>query len=155
MQNRNGISQVMLRASRHLKKLYVIVSAVTSKYSQSPDSLIRTMYHPHHFPHSLDLLQVPNLLCRTWRTDVDTAIGSPIKPKGFAMSFIQAAVRGRVDSERAGRNPRQELLDYLSSPLDPSVEDPILWWGVSAVRHCLDQKCAENTQSITKHNIRH
>ena len=71
------------------------------------------------------------------------------------MSFIQVAVRGRVDSERAGRNPRQELLDYLSSPLDPSVEDPILWWGVSAVCHCLDQKCAENTQSITKHNIRH
>ena len=145
----------MLRASQHLKKLYVIVCAVTSKYSQSPDSLIRTMYHPHHFPHSLDLLQVPNLLYCTWQTDADTAIGSPIKPKGFAMSFIQAAVRGHVDSECAGRNLRQELLDYLSSPLKPSVKDPILWWGVSAVRHCLDQKCAENTQSITKHNIRH
>ena len=49
------------------------------------------------------------------------------------MSFIQAAVRGRVESERAGRNPRQELLDYLNSPLDPNVDNPILWWGVRAI----------------------
>ena len=49
------------------------------------------------------------------------------------MSFIQAAVRGRVESERVGRNPRQELLDYLNSPLDPNVDDPILWWGVCAI----------------------
>ena len=68
-------------------------------------------------------------------------LGSPVKPKGFAMSFIQAAVRGRVESERAGRNPRQELLDYLSSPLDPSIEDPILWWGVSVVVSI--QKCSD------------
>jgi hypothetical protein len=70
-------------------------------------------------------------------------IGSPVKLKGFAMSFIQAAVCGRVESERAGCNPRQELLDYLSSPLDPSVEDPILWWGVRPVCRCLDQICAD------------
>ena len=60
-------------------------------------------------------------------------LGSPVKPKGLAMSFIQAAVRGHVESERAGHNPRQELLDYLSSPLDHNIEDPILWWGVSVV----------------------
>jgi hypothetical protein len=64
-----------------------------------------------------------------------TKIGSPMKPKGFAMSFIQAAVRGSVESERAGRNPRQELWDYLTSQLDPAVDNPILWWGVSAVCH--------------------
>ena len=69
-------------------------------------------------------------------------IGPPVKPKGFAMSFIQAAVRGHVESECAGHNPCQELLDYLSSPLDPSIEDPILWWGVSVVC-CLNQKCAD------------
>ena len=68
-------------------------------------------------------------------------LGSPIKPKGFTMSFIQAAVRGRVESERAGRNPCQELLDYLSSPLDPSIEDPILWWGLSVVVSI--QKCSD------------
>jgi hypothetical protein len=62
-----------------------------------------------------------------------TKIGSPMKPKGFAMSFIQAAVRGCVESERAGCNPRQELWDYLTSPLDPAVDNPILWWGVSVV----------------------
>ena len=63
-------------------------------------------------------------------------IGSPMKPKGFAMSFIQAAVCGRVESECVGHNPRQELQDYLTSPLDPAVDNPILWWGVSAV--CCD-----------------
>ena len=57
------------------------------------------------------------------------------------MSFIQAAVCGHVKSEHAVHNLHQELLDYLSSPLDPSVDDPILWWGVS-VCHCLNQKCA-------------
>jgi hypothetical protein len=48
------------------------------------------------------------------------------------MSFIQAAIRGHVESECAGCNPRQELLDYLSSPLDPAIDNLILWWGVSA-----------------------
>jgi hypothetical protein len=56
-----------------------------------------------------------------------------MKPKGFARSFIQAAVRGRVESEQAGHNPHQELWDYLTSPLDPAVDNPILWWGVSVV----------------------
>jgi len=70
-------------------------------------------------------------------------IGSPVKLKGFAMSFIQAVVCGCVESEHAGHNPCQELLDYLSSPLDPNVEDLILWWGVRPVHHCLNWKCAD------------
>ena len=84
----------------------------------------------YHFPTGflmgmeLDMLQ---------GATADTMAGSPVKPKGFAMPFIQAAVRGRVESERVGRNPRQELLDYLNSPLDPNVDDPILWWGVCAI----------------------
>jgi hypothetical protein len=56
--------------------------------------------------------------------------GSPVKPKGFAMSFIHASVRGRVDQERASRNPRQEFLDYINSPLDIGEHDPVKWWGV-------------------------
>jgi len=75
--------------------------------------------------------------------DADVMIGSPVKLKGFAMSFIQAAVCGHVESECAGHNPHQELLDYLSSPLDPSIEDPILWWGVRPVCRCLDRIYAD------------
>jgi hypothetical protein len=56
-------------------------------------------------------------------------IGSPVKPKGFVVSFIQAAICGHVESEHAGHNPHQELLDYISSPLDLNVDDLILWWG--------------------------
>ena len=61
-----------------------------------------------------------------------TTAGLPVKPKGFAMSFVQAAVRGRVESERRGSNPRQELTDYLNSNLDVGEVNPIEWWGVSA-----------------------
>lgn len=56
--------------------------------------------------------------------------GAPVEPKGFAMSFIQAAVRGRVELERASRNPRQELEDYINSPLEINISDPVRWWGV-------------------------
>jgi hypothetical protein len=52
------------------------------------------------------------------------------------MSFIQAAVRGRVELERVGRNPRQELLDYINSPLEIGADDPVQWWGVSTI-YCL------------------
>lgn len=46
------------------------------------------------------------------------------------MSFIQAAVRGRVEKERASRNPRQEFLDYVDSLLEVNEYDPVKWWGV-------------------------
>jgi len=127
MQNRNGISQDMLRASRHLKKLYVIVCAVTSKYSQSPDSLIRTMYHPHPLPPQPGSTAGTKFAVPHMANDADTAIGSPIKPKGFAMSFIQAAVRGRVDSERAGRN---------SAPRVGLIISAVHWTPVSKIQSC-------------------
>jgi hypothetical protein len=71
-----------------------------------------------------------------WQPVAYTKIGSPVKPKGFVMSFIQAAVCGRVESKRTGSNPRQELFDYLTSSLEPDVDDPILWWGVCTVYYC-------------------
>ncbi|KIM75155.1 hypothetical protein PILCRDRAFT_13838 [Piloderma croceum F 1598] len=74
--------------------------------------------------------------------------GSLVKPKGFAVSFIQAAVRGHVESEHAGRNARQELLDYLCSPLDPSVEDPILWWGHHQTQYLTLAKIARDYLAI-------
>ena len=55
-----------------------------------------------------------------------------MSPKRFAMSFIQATVRGRLKLEQVGHNLRQELLDFINSPLEIGVEDPIAWWGVSA-----------------------
>lgn len=55
---------------------------------------------------------------------------SPAKPWSFALSFIQAAVRGHVEKEHASRNPRQEFIDYINSPLEINQYDPIKWWGV-------------------------
>jgi len=45
------------------------------------------------------------------------------------MSFIQAAVRGRVEKERASRDPHQEFSDYIDSQLEIGEYDPIKWWG--------------------------
>ena len=53
-----------------------------------------------------------------------------MKPKGFAMTFIHAAVRGHVEQERASRSPRQEFIDYIDSPLEIGQHDPVKWWGV-------------------------
>jgi hypothetical protein len=53
-----------------------------------------------------------------------------VKPKGFAMSFIHASVRGHVEQERASRSPCQEFLDYIKSPLEIGEHDPVKWWGV-------------------------
>ena len=39
--------------------------------------------------------------------------GSPVKPKGFTMPFVQAAVRGRVELEHQDHNPWKELTNYL------------------------------------------
>ena len=46
------------------------------------------------------------------------------------MSFIQAAVRGRIEKERASRDPHQEFIDYIDSQLEVDEYDPVQWWGV-------------------------
>ena len=54
------------------------------------------------------------------------------------MSFIQAAVHGRVEKERASHNPRQEFLDYINSPLETCQYDPVKWWGGMLLKDSLD-----------------
>jgi hypothetical protein len=122
----------MIRALQHLRKQYVAFrianfEILTSSLKVDAYYVPPTPLPPQ--PGSTTGIEVDMLQGAV----ADTTAGSPVKPKGFAMSFIQAAVRGRVESERAGCYPHQELLDYISSPLDPSVNDLILWWGVNAV----------------------
>ena len=74
--------------------------------------------------------QPPTLL-----PEIIVTAGSPVKPKGFGMSFVQAAVRGRVELECQGCNPQQELTDYLNGNLDVGEVNPIEWQGVSATCH--------------------
>ena len=84
---------------------------------------------PAPLPEKLDLQRVSVVIIRN-NTDPHWGPGSPAKPKGFALSFIQQAVRGQVESEHANRNPWQELIDYIKSALAPDVHDPVKWWGV-------------------------
>jgi hypothetical protein len=43
---------------------------------------------------------------------------------------MKASLTSRFQADAAARSPRQELLDYISSPLE-DVQDPVQWWGVS------------------------
>jgi len=52
------------------------------------------------------------------------------------MIWMESSVQGRVQAETTLVNPRQELHDYLDSPLVSSHAEPlglVAWWGVSHV----------------------
>lgn len=46
----------------------------------------------------------------------------------YGAAWMRQAVEDRVVAESANANPRQELLNYLSSPLDFKCTDLIGWW---------------------------
>jgi hypothetical protein len=53
-----------------------------------------------------------------------------------SMNWMESAVQERVQAEATLANPRQELHDYLDSPLVNShggTLDIVAWWGVSPV----------------------
>ena len=43
---------------------------------------------------------------------------------------MKASMTSRVHADAVAQTPRQELLDYIESPLE-DVQDPVRWWGVS------------------------
>jgi hypothetical protein len=57
--------------------------------------------------------------------------GSPQKGNDWAASWMRASVSSRVQKEIITRNPREELSEYLSAPLEQHCSDIIRWWGVS------------------------
>jgi len=48
----------------------------------------------------------------------------------YGHSWMRDAVKSRVASDTASRRPRQELKDYLASPLE-DIKNVVAWWGVS------------------------
>ena len=56
-------------------------------------------------------------------------IGSPLRKKGYAASWMRAAVQSRRRIEAVSHDPHKELRDYTESPLETSVGDPVRWWG--------------------------
>ncbi|KAF8834354.1 hypothetical protein BDN67DRAFT_985378, partial [Paxillus ammoniavirescens] len=53
---------------------------------------------------------------------------SPVKGGGYGDAMMCKAVNVRREREKCGRNPHQELQDYLDSPLE-DVVDRVKWWG--------------------------
>ncbi|RDB19397.1 hypothetical protein Hypma_013487 [Hypsizygus marmoreus] len=57
---------------------------------------------------------------------------SPVKRTGYGASWLEAAIRPRVQAEASMRDPREELKEYLAAPLEWGLQDPVKWWGVRA-----------------------
>ena len=49
---------------------------------------------------------------------------------------MRATVQARKAQDRAATNPREELKQYLDSPLEV-VDDVVAWWGVSCTLYIL------------------
>jgi hypothetical protein len=43
---------------------------------------------------------------------------------------MRETIKSLLASDVVSRNPRQELQDYLTAPLE-EVDDVVAWWGVS------------------------
>jgi hypothetical protein len=72
-------------------------------------------YHHHSLPAAEPAVVAPSSLARQ---------GS------YGHSWMRDAVKSRGASDTASRRPRQELEDYLASPLE-DIENVVAWWGVS------------------------
>lgn len=53
-----------------------------------------------------------------------------MKGGSYGAMMMQKKIKDRLQRERNGRDPHQELKSYLESPLE-DVTDQIKWWGVS------------------------
>lgn len=66
----------------------------------------------------------------------DAASFHATRPATSSMSWVRSAVQERVQTEATLVNPRQELHDYLDSPLVDLPDETLdlaAWWGVSHV----------------------
>ena len=45
---------------------------------------------------------------------------------------MRNAIKSRLATDAARRDPRQELLDYLAAPLE-DIDDVVAWWGVRTI----------------------
>jgi hypothetical protein len=49
---------------------------------------------------------------------------------GYGSNFILSALGASSSLESIAEDSRKKLHDYLESPRDINVKDPIKWWGV-------------------------
>ena len=56
-------------------------------------------------------------------------LASSTREGTYGHSWMRNAVKSRLATDAAKRAPRQELIDYLATPLE-EVDDIVAWWGV-------------------------
>jgi len=71
------------------------------------------------------------LLYFSFLTRYNYILASPTAGSGYGSSFLHAKLLDRAQVKSSHRNPREELVHYLSSPLELDVTDPVRWWRVS------------------------
>jgi hypothetical protein len=80
-----------------------------------------------------------HMVCGLMRANNDltnSLAESPVKGGGYGDAMMRKAVNARREREKRGRNPHQELQDYLDSPLE-DVVDRVKWWNVSIISDLL------------------
>ena len=60
---------------------------------------------------------------------------SPMKGGGYGAAMMQKRIKNRLEQEKNAQDPRQELKNYLDSPLE-DTSDQIKWWGVCYIFIC-------------------
>ena len=60
-------------------------------------------------------------------------LATPAAGGGYGSSFLHTKLLDRARNEHSHHNPCQELVSYLSSPLELDIKDPVRWWGVSGL----------------------
>ena len=52
---------------------------------------------------------------------------------GYSSNFILSTLSSSLSEQSAVNDPRKELHEYLDSPRDATVTNPVKWWGVSSL----------------------
>src|ERR1700720_3187238 len=94
---------------------------------------------------SLIIFLKPGLEPRLWAFSYGKPSPSPIQARQWAglgwaqtgWAWVGFGLWARPSTSlRTGRNPREELGQYLTAPLE-DVDDVVGWWGVCNLRHML------------------
>ncbi|KAG6819653.1 hypothetical protein H0H93_009827 [Arthromyces matolae] len=79
----------------------------------------------------------PSNLSSASSIDSETTSTLPTKHRGYGASWVQDAIKQRLQNEVTTYDPHKELNDYLNSPLETDVIDPVQWWGVRTIDHTI------------------
>jgi hypothetical protein len=70
--------------------------------------------------------------CRT-TMDGNPSVDHDLSDNQLGISWMEAAISTRLARTSSAKNPCDELMGYLNSPLEKVMDDAVAWWGVSGL----------------------